>query len=137
MSAFAKCCCAMCCLTVIVVVIFVSLSVSSLPVNTYGLDYSPIQKTINDRVFDSGFHFLGFMHKFIEYSSSTMTMEFSDQPSADRGQIESRSIDGLEVSFSATIQYTFDRSTLKQLYLKFGDNYKEPCLRYAVDILND
>lgn len=137
MSAIAKCCCAMCCLTVIVVVIFVSLSVSSLPVNTYGLDYSPIQKTINDRVFDSGFHFIGFMHKFLEYSSSTMSFEFSDDKNADRGQIVSRSTDGLEVSFSATIQYTFDRNRLKELYMKFGDNYKDPCIRYAVDILND
>lgn len=95
MSAIAKCLCAMCCLTVIVVIIFVSLSISSLPVNTFGLDYSPITKTISEQTYDSGFHFIGFMHKFLEYPSSTMTLEFSDEASADRGQIESRSKDGL------------------------------------------
>jgi len=37
----------MCCsaiLLVLVVIVYVALSVSSLPVNTYGLDYSPITK---------------------------------------------------------------------------------------------
>jgi hypothetical protein len=127
----------MCCLLVIIVVIFVSLSLSSLPVNTYGLDYSPISKTINEKVFDSGFHFLGFMHKFIEYPSSTLTINFSDDSGSDRGQIESRSTDGLMVSFNAQFQYTFDRNRVRDLYLRFGENYKDPCIRYAVDILND
>ena len=121
----------------IVIIIIVSLSLSSLPVNTYGLDYSPITKTINDKIFDSGFHYIGFMHKFIEYPSSTMTINFSDDNGADRGQIESRSTDGLMVSFNAQFQYVFDRSRVRDLYLRYGENYKDPCIRYAVDILND
>jgi len=127
----------MCCLVTIIVIIFVSLSLSSLPVNTYGLDYSPISKTINTQIFDSGFHFLGFMHKFIEYPSSTLTINFSDDNGSDRGQIESRSTDGLMVSFNAQFQYTFDRGQLRDLYLRYGEDYKNPCIRYAVDSLND
>ena len=46
------------------------MSFSSLPVNTYGLDYSPITKTINENVYTSGYHFIGFMHKFISYPST-------------------------------------------------------------------
>ena len=41
------------------------------------------------------------------------------------------------VSFNAQFQYTFDRSDVRDLYLRFGENYKDPCIRYAVDILND
>ena len=81
--------------------IFLVLSFSSLPVNTYGLDYSPITKNISPVVFTSGFHYLGFMHKFIEYPSSMQTMDFSKGADASRGPVESRSSDGLMVNFRA------------------------------------
>ena len=86
---------------VIVVVTFVILSFSSLPVNTYGLDYSPITKQINENIFMSGYHYLGFMHKFIEYPTTMQTFDFSDSASANRGPIEARSKDGLMVNFRA------------------------------------
>ena len=78
-----------------------ALSVSSLPVNTYGVDYAGITKTINPNVYTSGWHYIGFMHKFIEYPSSVQTMDFARVGGADRGPIEARSIDGLMVTFSA------------------------------------
>ena len=62
MSAFARCCCCTCILVVIVTIVMVAMSIKSLGVNTYGLDYAAITKTINDQVYTSGFHFLGFMH---------------------------------------------------------------------------
>lgn len=42
------------------------------------------------------------MHKFIEYPSSTLTYEFSDLKTADRGPMNARSKDGLMVNFRAT-----------------------------------
>ena len=136
-SGVANCICCSVCSLIIVVATFLILSFSSLPVNTYGLDYSPISKQINPNVFDSGFHYLGFMHKFIEYSSSTLSIDFSDGGSADRGAIESRSIDGLQVKFQAQFQYTLNKLKLTDLYMRYGDDYKSPCIRYAVDVLND
>lgn len=129
-------CCSLCCI-VIIIIIFVSLSLSSLPVNTYGLDYSPIMKTLNPNVYDSGFHYLGFMHKFIEYPSQIMSIDFSDENGNDRPPIESRSIDGLQVKFSVQFQYTLNKANLIDLYLRYAEDYKNPCIRYAVDILND
>lgn len=52
-------------------------------------------------MFTSGFHYLGFMHKFIEYPSSMQTMDFSKGADASRGPVESRSSDGLMVNFRA------------------------------------
>jgi len=121
----------------VVVTTFLILSFSSLSVNTYGLDYSPITKQISPIVMDSGFHYLGFMHKFIEYSSSTLSIDFSDGGSADRQAIESRSIDGLQVRFAAQFQYTLNKNDLPSLYMRYGEDYKNPCIRYAVDVLND
>jgi hypothetical protein len=128
--------CSICCIA-IVIIVFISLSLSSLPVNTYGLDYSPIMKTVNPNIFDSGFHYLGFMHKFIEYPSQILSIDFSEDNGADRASIESRSIDGLQVKFSVQFQYTLNKGNLLDLYLRYGEDYKSPCIRYAVDILND
>jgi len=86
---------------IVIVITFIILSFSSLPINTYGLDYSPITKQINDNIFTSGYHYLGFMHKFIEYPTTMQTLEFSDANTANRGAIEARSKDGLMVNFRA------------------------------------
>jgi len=83
------------------VIIFLILSFSSLPVNTNGLDYSPISKKISDKVYNSGFHYIGFMHKFIEYPNTYQTLKFSDANDANRAMIHGRSKDGLMVNFRA------------------------------------
>ena len=129
-------CCSICCAAV-VVVIFVSMSLSSLPVNTIGLNYSPIMKTINPKIYDSGFYFLGFMNKFIEYPSQIMSIDFSDEKGNDRGPVESRSVDGLQVKFSVQFQFTLNRGSLRELYTRYGEDYRSPCIRYAVDIFSD
>mmetsp|Transcript_32959 Transcript_32959/g.50417 ORF Transcript_32959/g.50417 Transcript_32959/m.50417 type:complete len:181 (+) Transcript_32959:6-548(+) len=137
MSSLSQCiCCGVCTISVIVVV-FLVLSFSSIPVNTYGLDYSPITKTMNSQIYTSGFHYLGFMHKFIEYPSTMQTFEFSDASSANRGLISARSKDGLMVNFRAQFQYQLDAKDLLNLYLRYGEDYKTPCIRYSVDVMND
>jgi hypothetical protein len=122
---------------VVIVVIIVILSFSSLPVNTYGLDYSAISKEINNQVFESGYHYIGFMHKFIEYPTIMQTFEFSDTSTANRGPIEARSRDGLMVNFRAQFQYQLNQKDLVNLYKKYGEDYKSPCVRMAVDVMND
>ena len=101
MSNLATCIGCSFCLMILIVITFVILSFSSLPINTYGLDYSPITKQINENIFTSGYHYLGFMHKFIEYPTTMQTLEFSDTNTANRGAIEARSKDGLMVNFRA------------------------------------
>ena len=75
---WGPCICASICCMVVIIIIMIILSFSSLDVNTYGLDYSPITKTIAPTVFTSGFHYLGFMHKFIVYPATYQTFDFSD-----------------------------------------------------------
>lgn len=77
------------------------------------------------------------MHKFIEYPSQMQTMEFSDSPNANRGVVEARSKDGLMVNFRAIFQYQLNMKDLVTLYKRYGDDYKSPCIRFAVDCLND
>ena len=69
-NGLTTCICCSVCLLVVMVIILLILSFSSLDVNTYGLDYSPITKTIGAAPLGSGFHYLGFMHKFIVYPAT-------------------------------------------------------------------
>ena len=55
----------------------------------------------NENVYTSGYHFIGFMHKFISYPSTMQTFEFSKSETKNRGPIEGRSSDGLMVNFGA------------------------------------
>ena len=131
------CICCTCCGVIIAAVFAIILSFAQLPVNTLGLDYSPITKSIDNKVYQSGFYFLGFMHSFKKYPKTLQTLDFSDQYSADRGIIEARSNDGLMVNFRAQFQYQLNELNLLQLYLTYGDDYKTPCIRFAVDVMND
>lgn len=99
-SPAGKCIGCSCCVFVVCLIMYFVLSISTLPVNTWGIDYSPITKQINPFIYDSGFHMIGFMHKFIEYPSQVQSLDFSDEKGADREAVESRSIDGLQVKFS-------------------------------------
>ena len=100
-NAVTQCMCCAGCFFGLIAIIFVIMSFSSLPVNTYGLDYSPITKEIADTPLTSGYHWIGFMHKFIEYPSQMQTFDFSDNQNANRGFVEARSKDGLMVNFRA------------------------------------
>lgn len=55
----------------------------------------------------------------------------------DRGLIEARTVDGLTVNFVATFQYQLDEGGIHDLYMKYGENFKTPCVRLAVDSLSD
>lgn len=97
-SVIGACCC---CTAVILVVIFLFMSFSSLDAQEYGLDYSSISKTIDNQVYTSGYHFLGFAHSFIVFPTVLQNMAFSKDSSADRAPINSRTEDGVTITFSA------------------------------------
>lgn len=98
-KAVAGCCCA---LSTIGVFIITLISFSSLGITEQGLDYAKISRTLDNKVYGPGYHYLGFAHKFITYPSTVINMEFSDSESADRPAIESRTDDGLTIKFKAS-----------------------------------
>lgn len=62
------CCCTVTCLVAIGAMVWFSFA--ALDAYEYGLDYSSITKTIDKKVYGSGYHFLGFGHSFIRYPST-------------------------------------------------------------------
>ena len=134
-AACIVCCCTMTVLVALGVGLFFSFS--SLDAYEYGLDYSAITKTINQEVYPSGYHYLGFGHSFIRYPSTVQSMEFSRASTTSRGPIQSRTDDGLQISFKATLQYQLQRNRLYDLYMKYGENYQSPCEKHVIEALND
>jgi hypothetical protein len=83
--------------------LFLFLSLDSLEYNNIGLNYSSYFKSIEDKTYTSGFHFIGLGHDFITYDINVKTMEFSKSPKATLPPISCRTQDGLalalEISF--------------------------------------
>ena len=96
--------CCFCSLTTIILTgVLVLFSYATLDATEYGLDYSAITKTIDKTVYSSGYYFLGFGHSFVRFPSTVQSMEFSTQRTATRPPIQSRTEDGLEITFKATV----------------------------------
>ena len=131
------CYCFMCvgCCGIITGLIILAMSFATLPINTWGLDYNGIGKTVSQVLMDAGVHVIGPLHRFIQYPITQQT--FSFRSGGVGPAISARTMDGLMVTFNAEFQYQFVKSDLYKLYMKFGEDSKNPCSRYAIDVLND
>jgi hypothetical protein len=112
-------------------------SYASLDATEYGLDYSGITKTIDNQIYTSGYHFLGFGHSFVKFPSTVQSLEYSSSNNANRPPIKSRTEDGLEIQFKATVQFQLQQGNLYKLYMKYGEQYRSPCEKHVIETLND
>jgi regulator of protease activity HflC (stomatin/prohibitin superfamily) len=110
---------------------------SSLEATEYGLDYSWISKTISPEVKENGLYFIGIGHSFIHFPKNLQTIEFSNDRTAVRKPIESRTSDGLEVTLEISFQYILLPEKLFELYNTFGPNYDKIFTNVAVDLLTE
>lgn len=65
------------------------------------------------------------------------TIEFSKERNANRGPIESRTSDGLEVIIEISFQFVLQQENLFRLYNKYGPRYYIVFQNVAVDILTE
>ncbi len=65
------------------------------------------------------------------------TIEFSKERSANRGPIESRTSDGLEVVIEISFQYVLQHENLYHLYNKYGSRYQIVFQNVAIDVLTE
>ena len=89
----------------------------------YGLNYSWISKNISPNIKENGLYFIGIGHSFIKFPKTVQTIEFSNQKTANKSQIQSRTSDGLEVTLEITFQYILIKYKIYELYNKYGSNY--------------
>jgi regulator of protease activity HflC (stomatin/prohibitin superfamily) len=110
---------------------------SSLEATELGLNYSWISKTISPEVKENGLYFIGIGHSFIKFPKTVQTIEFSEEKTANRGPIESRTSDGLEVTLEISFQYILQPDKLYDLYNTYGPKYDSVFQNIAINILTE
>ena len=110
---------------------------SSLEATELGLNYSWISKTISPEVKEHGLYFIGIGHSFIKFPKTVQTIEFSEEKTANRGPIESRTSDGLEVTLEISFQYILQPDKLYDLYNTYGPKYDNVFQNIAINILTE
>jgi regulator of protease activity HflC (stomatin/prohibitin superfamily) len=65
------------------------------------------------------------------------TIEFSKQKTANKGPIQSRTSDGLEVTLEISFQYVLNKDKIYELYMKYGSNYNYIFQNIAVHTLTE
>jgi len=134
MKYFCSCCCCCSCFISFLLIIF---GFSSLEATEFGLNYSWISKSISPKVKENGLYFIGIGHSFIKFPKTVQTIEFSNQKTANKGPIQSRTSDGLEVTLEISFQYILNKDKIYELYSKYGKNYDYIFQNIAVHILTE
>jgi len=108
-------------------VFLISLMISTLEPNEYGLMKNSISGSISEDVVRGGMHLTGPFKSFVKFPAVQMTMEFSRR-SSDRGPIQTRTgadpsdpdSGGQPISISCAIQYKMVQDEIRHVYMSFG-----------------
>ena len=130
-------CSFICCCTCCVGSLLILFGFSSLEATEFGLNYSWISKTINPEVKENGLYFIGIGHSFIKFPKTVQTIEYSEERSANRPPIESRTSDGLEVTLEISFQYILNPEKIYTLYNTYGPKYDLVFQNIAINILTE
>ena len=134
MKYVCSCCCCCSCFTSFLLIIF---GFASLEATEFGLNYSWISKNISPNIKENGLYYIGIGHSFIKFPKTVQTIEFSNQKSANKGPIQSRTSDGLEVTLEISFQYILTKEKIYELYTKYGSNYNYIFQNIAVHTLTE
>jgi len=128
---------------IVVVVVVASaviliLSFDTLEYQEYGLNYSWVSETVEDRPYTSGRYYLGLGNHFIKFPRMVIPVLFSDDQ-ADKKQgpaLQSRTRDGLNVRLEVSFQYRLLYEQASDLYQTLGKDYEPIFLRMALEQLS-
>ena len=134
MKYVCSCCCCCSCFISFLLIIF---GFASLEATEFGLNYSWISKNISPNIKENGLYFIGIGHSFIKFPKTVQTIEFSKQKTANKGPIQSRTSDGLEVTLEISFQYVLTKDKIYELYNKYGSNYNYIFQNIAVHTLTE
>lgn len=124
-------------LGVVILSMLLFVSLDSLEYNKVGLNYSSYFKSIQNKTYTAGYHFIGLGHDFITYDMTLATMEFSKLTGATLPPISCRTKDGLALGLELSFQYRIMPNHIYDIYTTFGDELKNILLRYTIDSISD
>jgi len=119
---------------VIIVLILVWNSLHVVEPTQNGIDLNLIWYTLGDD-YGPGRAPLGLGHRFIHFEARLVTIDWTDTKTdfTVGGPITSRTSDGLTVNLEISMQYHFNRSDIKDVYEKFGEDYAPVIELIAID----
>lgn len=129
--------CSIISLTVLVTIILIACSLSVLSYNEVGLNYSNWFKTVEDKTYRHGIHFIGLGHGFQRYDIKLNTLEFSKAVDATMPMIKCRTKDGLELDLEASLQYKVQEDSIFKIYTSYGQYEKPILIRTIIDVISD
>jgi hypothetical protein len=101
------------------------------------LNYSSYFKSVENKTYESGFHFIGLGHDFISYDVNVKTYEFSNSPRATLPTIQCRTQDGLAVALEISFQFRVLANSIYEIYTEYGADMKPVLLRMAIDSISE
>jgi len=121
---------------VVVPLALLLLSLGAVEQNEYGLVYNWITKTITNRVYHGGTHFIGFWNSFVVFPATVQTVEFSDRVGMRTAEaLHTRTKEGLGLHLSISFQYKLNPDQIPQLYTLTNVQYEGLFTRIARDQL--
>mmetsp|Transcript_110763 Transcript_110763/g.320049 ORF Transcript_110763/g.320049 Transcript_110763/m.320049 type:complete len:326 (-) Transcript_110763:109-1086(-) len=141
------CVCSCCCGWLLFGLIALPLSFKALDQGKYALELNWMTQKIGSSVHsEPGMKMVGLGNMLVEFPSTLQTMyfvndgqdscdddvEYADCPAVVRRPVKARSLDGLEMDVSVSLQWRLTAGSLKQLYTILGaDLYKDEFVRFA------
>jgi len=112
------------------------LSFGAVEQNEYGLLYNWVTKTISNKVYHGGTHFIGFWNSFVVFPATVQTIEFSDRVGFRTAEaLHTRTKEGLGLHLSISFQYKLDPDRIPELYTLTNIAYEGLFTRVARDQL--
>eukprot|EP00931_Biecheleriopsis_adriatica_P088891 TRINITY_DN63118_c0_g1_i1.p2 TRINITY_DN63118_c0_g1~~TRINITY_DN63118_c0_g1_i1.p2 ORF type:complete len:297 (+),score=70.11 TRINITY_DN63118_c0_g1_i1:70-960(+) len=113
-------------------------SFQTLEYQEYGLNYSWISETVEQKPYTGGRYYLGIGNHFIKFPRMVKSVLFSDDY-ADKKEgpaLQSRTKDGLNVRLEVSFQYRLIFDKVYDLYFTLGADYEPIFLRMAIEQLS-
>ena len=129
--------CSIVSLALLVTIILIAASLSVLSYTEVGLNYSNWFKTVEDKTYGHGIHFIGLGHTFQRYEIKLNTIEFSQYEGADLPMIKCRTKDGLELDLEASLQYRVNQDDIFKIYTKYGTEERLILIRVIIDVISE
>lgn len=112
------------------------LSLGAVEQNEYGLLYNWVTKTISNKVYHGGTHWIGFWNSFVVFPATVQTIEFSDRVGFRTAEaLHTRTKEGLGLHLSISFQYKLDPDRIPELYTLTNIAYEGLFTRVARDQL--
>lgn len=122
----------------IMILALVLSAMESVSINHIGLRFHRIQKKVIGDVYQSGRHFPGIGHRFIQYPTTNIIISFDNSGEADSPEISAWTRNGqtifIEISFFVRL---INYENAEQFYFSFGEHWKSYFLRLAETIIKD